>query len=119
MTDSEVWSVDRLAARNLFARLKMEATPDALALAERQFAEHRATTMEWTAERARAIILASLEEASQSHFPHQVEQWCAGYRRAEQQVSAVQVHQMMQLSRGKPPTKGQILRQMVRRARKA
>lgn len=117
MTESDVWSVDRLAASNLLVRLQVKATPDALALAEWQFAEHRRTTMEWAAEQARASIISSLEESSQRYFPDQDERWCEGYRRAEQQVTAMAVHEMLQLHQHKPASKGQILRRLVRRAR--
>ena len=117
MDESEIWSVDRLAASNLLARLQLEATPDTLAQAERQLAEHRRTAMEWAAERAHASMVTALEDASQRYFPDRREDWCAGYRCAEQQAAAMTVPAMLRLTQGKAATKGQILRRLVRRAR--
>lgn len=117
MTESQIWSVDRLAASDLIARLRLEATSDTIALVERQFAEHRCTSLEWAAERARASMVATLEEGSQRYFPDHDERWCDGYRRAEQQVAAMTVQEMLRLNQSKPASKGQILRRLVRRAR--
>lgn len=117
MDESDIWSVDRLAASTLLARLGLDTDANALTMAERQFGEHRATAMEWAAKRAHASVLEIMEEGSARYFPHEDEQWCAGYCRAQQQAAAMSIHDLLKLLPGKPASKGQILRRLVRRAR--
>jgi hypothetical protein len=117
MDESNVWSMDRLAAANLLADLRLEPNDANLERVERHFAQHRLTAMEWAAKRAQSSIIARVEAASARYFPHHGEEWAAGFCCAEQQIATVGSVEMLQIDTGKAASKGQILRRMVRQAR--
>jgi len=117
MDDSSVWSMDRLAAANLLTELRLESSEANLEHAERHFARHRMTAMEWAAKRVQSSMIARVEAASARYFPHHSEEWAAGFCCAEQQIATVGSAEMLQIDAGKAATKGEILRRMVRRAR--
>ncbi|HJT38713.1 MAG TPA: hypothetical protein VJ762_00115 [Sphingobium sp.] len=119
MTDSDSWSVDRLAANNLLAHLGLEATADTLERVERHFAQHRRTAMEWATQRVHATIIDRFEAASQDYFLHHSEEWTEGFRFAEQQVAGMTARDLLQTDPGQPQSKGQILRHLVRHARRS
>lgn len=118
MGDSSVWSIDRIAAANLLADLRLEPSEANLERVERHFAQHRLNAMEWAAKRAQSTIIARVEEASARYFPHHGQEWAAGFCCAEQQIATVGSSEILQIETGKAASKGQILRRLVRQARK-
>ena len=68
MDESNVWSMDRLAAANLLADLRLEPNDANLERVERHFAQHRLAAMEWAAKRAQSSIIARVEAASARYF---------------------------------------------------
>lgn len=117
MGDSTSWSMDRLAAHNLLASLKLEQTEENLELAARHFARHRESAIEWAAERTHASMLRSLESGSTMFFDRHSAEWTDGYRFAEQQVSTMMPKDLLDLGPERARSKGQVLRALVRQAR--
>ncbi|PZU59373.1 MAG: hypothetical protein DI547_07205 [Sphingobium sp.] len=119
MDDSNIWSVDTLAARNLLAHLNLEASPEALELVGRHLAAHRQNSMGWAAERARSVLGRVLDANPPEHLAHDNEDWLRGYHYAGQQVLTIQPDELLSLGPKRKQSKGQILRGMVRQARKS
>lgn len=117
MGDSTFWSVDQLAARNLLASLKMEATDANLELAAQHFARHRQGCIEWAAERVHSNIVRSLEGASTMYFERKSGEWTDGFRSAEHHVATLTPDNLLELAPQRTRTTGQVLRAMVRHAR--
>ncbi len=75
MTESTIWSVDRIAAGNLSLSLGLKLDPaDELLIAE-HFARHRRDAQEWAAERTRDRIVSKLETASIELCPRSSDDW--------------------------------------------
>lgn len=117
MSESTSWSMDRLAAHNLLASLKVEATDDILEMAARHFARHRENAIEWAAERTHSSVVRKLEAGSAVYFDRRNGDWSDGYRFAEQQVSTMMPKELLDLGPDRTRTKGQVLRALVRQAR--
>jgi hypothetical protein len=83
MVDSRNWSVDRLAAQNLLASLRIDSTGTLLEVAAGHLARHREASQLWAVERAHSGIIRKLETASSTSFDRRSEQWTEGYRSAE------------------------------------
>ena len=112
------WSVDRLAASNLLAQLKMDASNDLIDLITSHFAEHRRNLVDWAAKRAQSAIVEEMEAAATSLFAHHDEQWIRGFSQAEQILYTLNPKALLDLDPGAPLSQGQILRSMVRQARR-
>ena len=119
MDEPNMWSVDRIAASNLLTDLQLEASTANLERVERHFARHRQTAMECAAKRAQSSIIEQVETASRRYFPQHNEDWAAGFCCAEQQIATIGAREMLQIETGKAQSKGQILRYLVRHARKS
>ena len=119
MDESNAWSVDRIAASNLLTNLQLEASAANLERVERHFAQHRQSAMEWAAKRAQSSIIEQVEAAARRYFPHHSGDWAAGFCCAEQQIATIGAREMLQVETGKAASKGQILRRLVRHARKS
>ena len=119
MTDSDSWSVDRLAANNLLAHLGLEATADKVEWVEQHFARHRRTAMDWAAQRVHASIIDRFEAAAGDYFRHRSEAWTEGFRFAEQEVAGLTARDLLKTDTGQAQSKGQILRSLVRHARRS
>ena len=111
------WSVDRLAASNLLAQMKLDASDELIDLVTRHFAEHRRNLVSWAAERTQTAIVEAIEAASTSQFAYRDEAWVRGYHHAEEIVFTLQPEALLELDPGPPRSKGQFLRAMVRRTR--
>lgn len=111
------WSVDRLAASNLLAQLKLDASDDLIDLVTRHFADHRRNLVSWAAERTQSAIFEAMETASPSFFAQHEEAWAGGFRQAEEIVRTLEPETLLKLDPGPPRSKGQFLRSMVRQAR--
>lgn len=119
MTESHIWSVDRIAAGNLLISLGVKLDPaDELLIAE-HFARHRQDAHEWAAERARDRIVSKLEAASLELCPRSSDDWSQGFQRAEQMVLTMTPNELIGTDVGKARSKGQVLRALVRHARAA
>lgn len=119
MDNATQWSVDRLAASNLLAALKLDASDDLIDIVARHFAEHRRSIASWTADRIRDAIFREMEESSMSLFAHRSEDWANGFGHAEQIIMTAQPKDLLNLDPAPARSKGQILRAMVRQARQA
>mgnify|MGYP001555386164 FL=1 len=119
MTESNIWSVDRIAAGNLLLSLGVKLDPaDELLIAE-HFARHRRDAQEWAAERARDRIVSTLETASLELCPRSSDDWSLGFQRAEQMVMTMTPNELIGTEVGKARSKGQVLRALVRHAKAA
>jgi hypothetical protein len=117
MSDSNIWSVDRLAAKNLLANLKLENATEITELVTEHFARHRRYSMGWAAERAHAFFSRKLQATPPSYIARDNEEWMDGFRFAEQQILTTVPEEMLELGPTQTRTKGQILRGLVRQAR--
>jgi hypothetical protein len=117
MDDSRVWSVDRLAAKQLLAGLAMEYTEDMEDVVAQHFARHRKSCSTWAAERVHSNVLRKLEDGSAIYFQRECDKWTDGFRFAEQQLMAVDPEELLGTETVKPRSRGQILRAMMREAR--
>lgn len=112
------WSIDRLAASNLLAQLKIEASDDLVDLVTRHFSEHRRNLVSWAAERTQSAIIEAMESAAASHFVHHDEQWTRGFSQAEEIIYTLEPKSLLDLEPDAPRSPGQILRSMIRQTRR-
>jgi len=119
MTESELWSVDRIAAVNLLLSLGLKLDPADELLIAGHFARHRRDAQEWTAERVRERVVGKLEETSFEFCARNSEEWAQGFLRAEQTVMTMTPADLIGAEVGKAPSRGQVLRALVRRAKAA
>ncbi|WP_139139457.1 hypothetical protein [Sphingobium phenoxybenzoativorans] len=117
MDDSRVWSVDRLAAKQLLAGLALEYTDDMEDVVAQHFARHRRSCSTWAAERVHSNVLRKLEDGSAIYFQRECDKWTDGFRFAEQQLMSVDPEELLETTPVETWTKGQYLRAMVRQAR--
>jgi hypothetical protein len=117
MDNATHWSVDRLAATNLLAQLKLDASEDLVDLVTRHFAEHRRNLVGWAAERTQSAIIEQMETAATSLFAHHDEDWIRGFSQAEELVFTIEPKALLELEPSPPRSQGQILRSMIRMAR--
>ncbi len=118
MSDSDVWSVDSVAANSLNARLGGGFSDEQVEAIARHFARHRRMACEWATERAYGTILQMLEKASLELLFDKSEEWGNGFQRAEQLVMELTPEDLLGIVPGSERTKGQFLRAMVRQARR-
>lgn len=118
MDQTTHWSVDRLAASNLLTQLKIDASDDLIELITRHFSEHRRNLIGWAAERTQSAIVEAMESAAASLFTHHDEQWTRGFSQAEEIILTLEPKTLLDLDPGAPRSQGQILRSMVRQARR-
>lgn len=119
MTESHIWSVDRIAAGNLLLSLGLKLDPADEQLLAEHFARHRRDAQEWTAERVRERVVGRLEAASFELCSRNSEEWAQGFLRAEQAVMTMTPVDLIGAEVGKAPSRGQVLRALVRRAKAA
>lgn len=113
------WSVDRIAAINLFRMLKLEPSDQQVMIASEQFAAHRRDTDSWAASRLHTKITNQLEAASVVYFQRQGESWSDGYRAAQYELMRIFPDELIDTGPDKARTKGQVLRSMIRRNRQS
>jgi hypothetical protein len=112
------WTVDQLAASNLLAALNVEATTERLELATRHIARHRQDQIGWAAERMHMRLIDMLEKISTQSFARESEEFTHGFRYAEQHIMTLNPQELLEIAPERPRTQGQILRAMVRQARR-
>ncbi|OYW23701.1 MULTISPECIES: hypothetical protein [unclassified Sphingomonas] len=113
------WSVDRIAAINLFRMLELEPTDDQMTIASERFAAHRRDTNSWAADRLHTKITDHLEAASVAYFQRQGDSWSDGYRTAQHELMRLLPDELIDTTPDIARTKGQILRSMIRRNRQS
>lgn len=117
MIESQVWSVDRVAAADLLGSLGVDATPEALEAAAIRLARHRICAQDWAVKRAQSRVVAALESASARHFDRRSNDWIDGFRRAEEIVIVMAAGELVPSLAPQARSKGQVLRSLVRQAR--
>lgn len=117
MSDSNFWSVDRVAANNLLADLKLEATADILETVTKHFAQNRQSAIGWAAERSHSYVIRKMESVSSIYFDRKNAEWTDGFRFAQHQIAIIRPQELLELGSDKARTKGQVLRALVRHAR--
>jgi len=118
MAESQIWSVDRIAAANLMNDLGVDATADRIEQVARHFARQRRAACQWAAERVHGTILEGLERESLGLLLDHDDQWADGFHRAEQMVMTMIPEELLGAEPRPERTKGQFLRTMVRNARR-
>ena len=113
------WTVDQLAANNLLAALKLEATPERLDLVTDHLAQHREDQISWAANRLQSRLIGLLEDISTRSFERHSDDFTQGFRYAEQQILTQDPRHLVDVSPKPARSQGQILRTMVRQARQA
>tara|TARA_A100001391_G_scaffold46046_2_gene27208 strand:+ start:87355 stop:87732 length:378 start_codon:yes stop_codon:yes gene_type:complete len=111
------WEIDRLAARRLLDRLKIEATTASVEEAAMEFARHRMEVEQWAANRVQSTVIGALEAQSMHVFVQMDDKWANGFRAAEETVARLSTNELLDQPRGSVQSKGQVLRSMVRGAR--
>ncbi len=119
MTESDIWSVDSIAAGNLLLSLGLKLNAEQELVIAEHFARHRRDAHEWAAERARDRVIERLEAASLEFCSRNDGDWAQGFLRAEQVVMTMTPNELVGGDVGKAPSRGQVLRALVRRARAA
>jgi hypothetical protein len=115
MEEGRHWDMDRLAAGQLAAALGLpEEGREAMAQA---FARHRESAMEWAASRVRDRIGQGLESAMLEQVARRNEDWAEGVAWAQMQVAGMGTGELLGRVPGRPRTRGQVLRSLVRAAR--
>lgn len=117
MTESRIWSVDRVAATDLLTRLGLDASDDRMTLVADHFARHRSSACEWAATRIQGNVLQRLEDEAVDQLQHRSDAWADGFRSAEQAVATLSQSELLGIRDLRARTKGQMLRSMVRQAR--
>ncbi|WP_137679412.1 hypothetical protein [Aurantiacibacter suaedae] len=118
MTDTRYWEIDRLAARRLLGRLKIDATTAKIDEVASAFAEHRQEVQQWTASRVQSRIITALEVRSMEDFVHMDAKWANGFIAAEEMIARLSADELLGQPYGPAQSKGQVLRSLVRGARK-
>lgn len=118
MSESDIWSIDRIAANNLGLSLGLTFKPEQIECIADHFALHRLRAAQWAAERTHSNIVHELEQESMRLAQQHDEQWTQGYMRAEQVVMTMPAGELLGIDRREPKSKGQILRAMVRQAKR-
>ena len=116
--ESRHLAVDTLAASNLLARLGLDQSPQLLTAVAGIMATHRTDAIEWAAERAHEAIVQRLEARSLDLLGDHNEDWASGFRHAEQIVWGMTPTELLGEVPARTMTKGQVLRSMLRQARK-
>ncbi len=118
MAESQIWSVDRIAAADLLKSIGVEDNAERTEQVARHFARHRRTTCQWAAERVHGNILEGLERASLDLLLDHDDRWADGFHRAEQMVMTMIPEELLGIQQRPERTRGQYLRTMVRSARR-
>jgi histidinol dehydrogenase len=118
MNEAGVWTVDQVAAAGLLAALGLEAKTDTLEKVVVHLARHRLDACEWAAERVHDAVVRRMEAASTEIFTHHDAQWTEGFRAAEHLVLTARPAELLDLEPLRARSKGQVLRAMVREAKR-
>ncbi len=118
MNDSQNLEVDRLAARRILLGLGIDPTPEQIEQVASVVAEHSRNYAAWAIDRAQQTILGRLEQRFGENIERRGEDWAMGYQFAESEVARMSHAEMIDITgERRAPSKGQILRSMLRKAR--
>lgn len=118
MGDAHYWEVDRMAAAELLATLKEHPEAEWGVIAAEAIAKTRRQSYEWAAQRVRQSALAVLEREASGAFQHKEATWTDGFRHAEKCLMATSPTQLLGVTTRPAPTKGQVLRALLRSAKR-
>lgn len=117
MSESNIWSIDRIAANNVALDLELKLEAGQLERMAAHFAEHRLSACQLTIEKTQSRIVEQLEAATLDYGRYHEPQWMDGFMKAEEVVLTLLPRDIADIDPGPPVSKGRLLRQMVRRAR--
>jgi hypothetical protein len=119
MTDRSAWSVDLIAANNLATALGLKLEEAQLQLIAEHFSDHRYRAYEWAAKRAQSALLERLESTLLEERPVRSDAWASGFVAAEEAALTISTDQLLGLPNHRGRTQGQVLRAMMRQAKRA
>lgn len=118
MGDARYWEIDRVAAAELLATLREAPEADWGEIAAEAIAKTRRQSYDWAAKRVRQTALGVLEREAADAFQHKDAIWTDGFRHAEKCLLATSPSDLLGVTTRPAPTKGQILRTLLRSARR-
>jgi len=111
-------AVDRLTASRIIAALGVKTSDAHVEAVARQLSEHREDGETWGAKQARDRVSQAIANHLLNRSHHHSEEWCDGLREAEMLVSTLTQDDILNVDQGHAPSRGTILRSMIRNARK-
>jgi hypothetical protein len=118
MGDGSVWEIDRLAAAELLALLRVAPEADWANLAAKAFSKSRLQSYEWAARRVHESAIKALEAESIETFERKDPIWTDGFRHAEECLMAQSPSELLEVVVRPPRSKGQVLRSLFRAAKR-
>ncbi len=117
MTESAIWSVDRIAAAELAADLGLPADEALISGIAERLARHRQDAHDWAAERVHANLMRRLDVAAVRLFERSSDAYANGFRAAEHEIIAVQPRELLELGPERVRSTGQVLRALMKTRR--
>ena len=114
MGDENVWEVDRIAAAELLAFLKVAPQEDWGILAAKAFSKTRLQSYEWASRRVHQSAIKVLETEATEMFQRKESMWTEGYRHAEECLMAKSPSELLDVITRPSRSKGQVLRSFLR-----
>ena len=111
-------AVDRLSASRIIIALGLEPNEEQLESVARHLSEHRENGENWGSKQARDKVSQAIANHLLNRSHHHSEEWCDGLREAEMLVSTLTQDDILEVDNGHAPSRGTILRSMIRNARK-
>ena len=118
MSNDGVWEVDRVAAADLLAALEAVPEPEWGVIVAQALARNRRQSYDWASQRARQSALQVLEKEAAETFQRHNGEWIDGFRHAEKCLMTTTPSALLALPANQARSKGQILRSLVRSARR-
>lgn len=118
MGDGSVWEIDRLAAAELLALMRVTPEADWAILAARAFSKSRLQSCEWAARRVHEAVIKTLEAESIETFDRKEPVWTDGFRHAEECLMAKSPSELLEVVVRPSRSKGQVLRSLLRTAKR-
>jgi len=113
--------VDRLAASRLLVRLNLASSPEVIEIVGQEFAAHRETTATGLVARVHQRIVDVLERCSIELLSSRSTsgEWAEGFACAEQAIAELEPEELLDEAPDMQLSKGQMLRYLIRSARKS
>ena len=111
-------AVDRLSASRILSSLGLEPSEEQVSSVAQHLAEHRENGERWGAKQARDKLGQAITDHLLNRSHHRNEDWCDGLREAEMLTSTLTVDDVLEVDRGHAPSRGTILRSLIRNAKK-
>jgi hypothetical protein len=118
MGDGSVWEIDRLAAAELLALLRVTPEADWGKLAAKAFSKSRLQSYEWAARRVHDSVIKTLETESVETFERKEPIWTDGFRHAEECLMSKTPAELLEVVARPSKSKGQVLRSLFRTAKR-